>query len=516
MYKENDEERQKQQYLRENILNKGFDANEFMDYFKSRNGGQDINLNDWGMNELIEIVNGFYSKKGQYNLQNKDNNSFPTIPNDLRSENDIENYDNQNNILNEDQNESIMEEYAKCIKIEKTDISKIEDLEIKVGYPEKIEPGLFSKSYISYVISTIPLGLNIRKRYSEFEWLYLQLNKHYLNCIVPPLCKKNYMDQFNEDFISKRARALERFMNGIAIHPILKNSFIFYDFLTIKDENEFKQKKYMYEKPFDPKRIKDLNSIDGQIKVSLTNENEIYYQNILDNVDSNEVFISQIIKNYKILFELIKKVNEQMNEIGYLWKKLEGKSKQFYESSNTYTSYKIMKEIMKDWVEMNKRQIIEINLNIIESFRYIKNEYSSFKIFSERINDKKNIFFKKFDKFYYEEMGNLDKKKKLSIPEKIERFNDIDFSKISPMNIQELREAKNFYCGYLNSFISEYERLRILNGQRIKENVTKLINLLCKECQDFSEIIKGKEIYYENVEEISYNFRKNSTFNLSN
>ena len=84
------------------------------------------------------------------------------------------------------------------------------------------------------------------------------------------------------------------------------------------------------------------------------------------------------------------------------------------------------------------------------------------------------------------------------------------------MNIQELREAKNFYCGYLNSFISEYERLRILNGQRIKENVTKLINLLCKECQDFSEIIKGKEIYYENVEEISYNFRKNSTFNLSN
>ena len=509
MYKENDEERQKQQYLRENILNKGFDANEFMDYFKSRNGGQDINLNDWGMNELIEIVNGFYSKKGQYNLQNKDNNSFPTIPNDLRSENDIENYDNQNNILNEDQNESIMEEYAKCIKIEKTDISKIEDLEIKVGYPEKIEPGLFSKSYISYVISTIPLGLNIRKRYSEFEWLYLQLNKHYLNCIVPPLCKKNYMDQFNEDFISKRARALERFMNGIAIHPILKNSFIFYDFLTIKDENEFKQKKYMYEKPFDPKRIKDLNSIDGQIKVSLTNENEIYYQNILDNVDSNEVFISQIIKNYKILFELIKKVNDQMNEIGYLWKKLEGKSKKFYESSNTFTSYSIMKDIMKDWAEMNKKQIIQMSQNIVETFRYIKNEYKAFKPFSERVKNKKDEFFKTFDDFYFK---NIEPQKKtLSIPEKIEKFNDIDFNHISPMNSQTVRDAKNFYCGYLSSLISEYERLRALNGKRIKESITKLTDLIYKDYKEFSEIIKGRESSYENNEpdeDISKDFNK--------
>ena len=66
------------------------------------------------------------------------------------------------------------------------------------------------------------------------------------------------------------------------------------------------------------------------------------------------------------------------------------------------------------------------------------------------------------------------------------------------MDIQDLKEAKNFYCGYLNSFISEYERLRELNGRRIKDCVLNLIDLFNKDYQEFSEIIKGKEAYYQN------------------
>ena len=44
----------------------------------------------------------------------------------------------------------------------------------------------------------------------------------------------------------------------------------------------------MYEQPFKPKRINDFNTANGRIKVNLSNENEIYFQNILDNVDMNE------------------------------------------------------------------------------------------------------------------------------------------------------------------------------------------------------------------------------------
>ena len=38
-----------------------------------------------------------------------------------------------------------------------------------------------------------------------------------------------------------------------------------------------------------------------------------------------------------------------------------------------------MKEFMKDWAEMNKRQIKEMSENFIENLRYMKNEYESAK-----------------------------------------------------------------------------------------------------------------------------------------
>ena len=500
MNEDNDDQQKKQQYLRENILDKGYDANEFMEYFKESTGAQDINLNDYTMEELIDVVTGFYAKKGENNSAPNAKNTFPMIPKELRSDSEIGNDNdgsgNSNSNSNGQVNENGIEEIVKCIQMEKTEFSKLQDLEIKIVFPEKVESGIFTKPYITYGVSALPLNLNVRKRYSDFEWLYQKLTDHFINCVIPPLCKKNYMEQFNEDFISKRARALERFMNGIAIHPILRNSFIFYDFMSIKDSEEFKQKKVMYEQPFKPKRINDFNNADGFIKVILSNENEIYFQNINDDVEMNQSIMSEIIKNYKSLFELFKKINEKMTEIGYLWKKIEGKSKKFYENSNTYNSYTIMKELMKDWTEMNKKQIVQMSQNIVETFRYIKNEYANFKPFAERVKDKKDTFFKTFDEFYFKKIEN--QKKNLSIPEKIEKFNDIDFTQISPMNSQGIRDAKNFYCGYLSSFISEYERLRTLNGKRIKECTTKLIDLFCKDYKEFSEIIKGRESYYEN------------------
>ena len=518
--KENNAEEEKQTYLREHILDKGYDPNEFMDFFKESTGAADLNLNDYSMEEIVEVVNGFYEKKGELNSEQNNKNSFHQIPQELRSESDQENINNDisNSVSSGHLNENGIEETVKCVKIEKTEFTKIPELVIKIKFPEKVEPGIFSKPYMSYSIFANPTNLSIRKRYSDFEWLHKILTEHFVNCIVPPLCKKNYMEQFNEDFISKRARALERFMNGIAIHPILRNSFIFYDFIAIKDNEEFKQKKIMYEQPFKPKRINDFNTANGRIKVNLSNENEIYFQNILDNVDMNENLMTDIIHGYKSLFELIKKLNEKIIEIGCLWKKFEGKSKKFYENSDIHTSYKIMKEFMKDWAEMNKRQIKEMSENFIENLRYMKNEYTKFRAFAERVNEKKELFFKEFDEFYNKNLNFDNKKKSWSIPEKIEKFNEIDFTKLSTMNTQNLVEAKNFYCGYLYSFTGEYERIKLLNAKKMKENTTTLIKLLCEDFSQLIEISQGRLSSYENIENegnaSEEYFKDNSSLNL--
>ena len=498
--KEENGEEEKQLYLREHIINKGYDPNEFMEFFKDSTGTEYLNLNDYTMDEIIGVVNNFIAKKTESTSQQNQKDSYQNIPNELRSDNEQENNENNTSSNSSGQlNENGIEEMVNCVRIEKTEFSKLQELEIRIKFPEKVEPGIFSKPYMSYSVQANPTGLTVRKRYSDFEWLHKILTGHFINCIVPPLCKKNYLEQFNEDFISKRARALERFMNGIAIHPILRNSFIFYDFIAIKDPDEFKQKKIMYEQPFNPKRINDFNTTNGKIKVNLANENEIYFQNILDNIDMNETLMKDIIHGYKSLFEIIKKLNEKIIEVGYLWKKFEAKSKKFYESSKIYTSYQIMKDYMKDWAEMNKRQIFEISENIIENLRYMKNEYANFRPFAERVNEKKELFFKEFDDFCVK--NNFENNKKnWSIPEKIEKFNEIDFTTLSTMNSQNLREAKNFYCGYLYSFTSEYERLKKLNSKKIKGFTTNLINSLCKDFNQFTEICQGRLSNYENAE----------------
>jgi len=48
-------------------------------------------------------------------------------------------------------------------------------------------------------------------------------------------------------------------------------------------------------------------------------------------------------------------------------------------------------------------------------------------------------------------------------------------------------------------FFSEYERLRTLNGKRIKENTLKLIDLFYRDFHELAEVIKVKESYYENL-----------------
>ena len=68
------------------------------------------------------------------------------------------------------------------------------------------------------------------------------------------------------------------------------------------------------------------------------------------------------------------------------------------------------------------------------------------------------------------------------------------------MNTQNLIEVKNFYCGYLHSFTSEYERIKNLNSKKIKDITKNLTNSLCKDFTQFVEICQGRLSNYESTE----------------
>src|SRR3954465_9220529 len=83
---------------------------------------------------------------------------------------------------------------------------------------------------------------SVRRRFTDFVFLWKQLSKEYPACAVPPLPDKHKMeyvrgDRFGTDFTQRRANSLNRFLPRLTLHPVLRRSAILILFLESSDWN---------------------------------------------------------------------------------------------------------------------------------------------------------------------------------------------------------------------------------------------------------------------------------------
>ena len=106
---DDNEIKEKQEYLRINILEKGYNADEFMDYLKSLKGDGGLEIQNWSKNDLIKAVSDFTKMK---NNPEENNNVKEEI---LES---IEENDNNPpiNKINENNNKQNVNVYKSNIK----------------------------------------------------------------------------------------------------------------------------------------------------------------------------------------------------------------------------------------------------------------------------------------------------------------------------------------------------------------------------------------------------------------
>ena len=246
----NDDVKEKQEFLRIHILDKGYDADEFMKFLETLKGENGLKIENWSKNDLIQAVEQFTQKNPKPNNEN----------------NEVNNVIIQNQILDQ--------EFLQCRLTERNGISAEKNLIIKVSDPKVIEGNFFSKSYVTYLVETKPVGFIVRRRFNDFIWLHDILKSIYINSIIPPLYKKNYLYALNDGQIAKRIRTLEKFITEIAIHPLLRNSQIFYDFISMRDEKDFLRKKDEYNKINLPKKAEDIKTLTGEINISINYDKE--------------------------------------------------------------------------------------------------------------------------------------------------------------------------------------------------------------------------------------------------
>lgn len=84
---------------------------------------------------------------------------------------------------------------------------------------------------------------SVRRRFTDFVFLWKQLTKEYPQCAVPPLPDKHKMeyvrgDRFGPDFTQRRAHSLHRFLKRLSLHPVLRRAMLLITFLESPDWNQ--------------------------------------------------------------------------------------------------------------------------------------------------------------------------------------------------------------------------------------------------------------------------------------
>ena len=571
---------EKQGFLRETILDKGYDVNKFIQFLTDKKGDEGADVSNWSMSDLQTVVKEFIKLQGggvqeepkpkvkspepsnkveiekkelKPKLDKKETKndkkytkkvsmfdvmpSHKTIIDPLNPKAQIErpntikdkeikpdntkpaqlnktqikptninnetkpntnNMNNKANVqqLNKNTNSNttnnkynsiecdygvIIPEFKKCRPTDRTQLGKLENIEIALSNPEKKESGFIKKAHITYMITTLPLKFKVRRRFSEISWFRQALCNLFPTNLIPAVSRKSKfgVDTLADAFVQKRLRAIQRFLNYLVTDPNIKDSQILLDFLYIGSENEFNNKKKVYENTKNITEVQDFKSKEEKVNLLVSGQKENYLENIKDNANININILKKLNNSFKLLFNEMKAVVLRMEEISSYWNQAYKASLRYFDSNATCETYKQLGNLFRTWSQIIKEQNTIVNIDIREHFKFMRKNFASMKDLGNSVEPMKSN--------YQKLLRNLMSKKD-ELYKKGEAFNNYNKAKsmqgMLPKETNIAINAKEMYGLYLNRALGEYERMRALNGKWNKtivvDNVSKLKNLLSK------------------------------------
>lgn len=79
--------------------------------------------------------------------------------------------------------------------------------------------------------------ITVMRRFSHFVMLHTALSRRLPGIALPPLPEKQYAGRFSEDFIEARRGDLERYLNKIVRHPVVRYAEIVVFFLGCENDS---------------------------------------------------------------------------------------------------------------------------------------------------------------------------------------------------------------------------------------------------------------------------------------
>ena len=280
---EGDEIQAKQTLLQTEIIEKNYDKTAFINFCLSKKENGD-DLNNWTLDELTEIVHEFVKSQTQTQTQTSLPEQIPTStgPSDKQQEGqDIKKEDIEKmEKFNAEETKTFKERVIECRKLEKTQLND-NKLVITVKNPKEMEGGVFGKNYVLYDVLTDPFGWTVQRRFSDFDTLRKLITKHFPSFYVPPLPNKKMGNRrFDQDFIVKRMKFLNLFINNLVQSESFKCSEILMAFLSYEDRGKFESKFKEYTTQQPSSYVEEYKTLDGKVTISHDEGNEKYFTNI--------------------------------------------------------------------------------------------------------------------------------------------------------------------------------------------------------------------------------------------
>ena len=521
---EEKDQEEKQKYLRQNILDKGYDANDFIAFLESKKGEGASDISNWSKIDLYAVVQEYILVHTKDNTNSKpktepsNNNTNTNTSNNNNINNNIEpkkennnNNDKNSKILNDyeiiedksvikneminDKKEKInsknfvandenfgmiIPDFIICQKAETNALNNQDNLEITVSDPQKVDNGFFSKAYINFLISTNPLNFKVRRKHADFVWLRERLSVIFNLNVLPRLPRKGKVN--GDNHIKKRMRNLERFLNYLLKDNLVKNSKIFYDFLTLEKEDDFEKQKKIYNKLKSPTEIREVKTLDGKLKIQVTEQSEKYFNKIKSNAALNETVLKQINDTFKLLKLEMNATITRISSFFPMFDKLIKIRKSYLPNNILSQSYMQLKNIFTSWVDILKKQNNFFLKDVKEYLKLLGGNYHHMKELTELVDEQKNYYrkisrnliAKKIDLYDNRDAADwqLDAQDKKNVKNLV-KDKLTAYKKICHNSTVDAIKLKEKYGYQLNKIISEHERLRSIANV---ENRQKLID----------------------------------------
>ena len=361
--------------------------------------------------------------------------------------------------------------------------SKISNIEIKsiISNPRKINESLVKNSYLLYDITTPKMNWYVNRRYSDFLWLREILSSMFPTILLPQLPKKKIGNRrFENDFVEKRIKGLQDFLDEILKNEIIKTAEPLISFLSLTERGFFEQQmKLLTPKILNIDNIGSIGSFEGKIEVAdmedeQYNNNKNYFNSVetFFNLSAEEIKnIKSNLKEYNINMILASQNLEQV-ENGF------SRLNQFYNKANlakdicnVFEQYQIF---FKNWkrLQINQTEIIRKKLN--NYFNYIRNQGNSLVELIKKQNElqsdynkmKENLLNKKENLWKKMEINKWEMNQMTQI-DSVLLFRDKNYA-FSKMCFQETMNLNN-----KGDLLGYYYINNILNIKNVLVNIEK-------------------------------------------